>query len=134
MSYILIKQANKFKHVKDLKLASNIWVYEDTKKSLLLMNQPLIDRIILPMINADLDLLIKQIITCLSEDDEDEGQISNLYDELAKQRSIILNKYEKYLSKRAQEVYMKKIRFAAFELKKRLITYNYPKTTIKRGK
>lgn len=95
------------------------------RRTVTIKAQFLLDALLLKEINPDLDKLIEEILEHLATDEDDSTQTGLLYDELAKQRSMILNKYEKRLSENAVQTYMKKIRFAAFELRKRLMAYNY---------
>lgn len=110
-------------------LSQNSLELELKKKTINLNNQEITDIILLKEIMPKLDLLAKNILCYLTEDDDDESKTGLLYDDLARLRSVILKKYEKNLSDEAINKYMKKIRFLVLELKKRLRTYNYQKVS-----
>ncbi|NLL02107.1 MAG: hypothetical protein GX265_03710 [Mollicutes bacterium] len=124
MGYILIKEKDSIK-VNSFDLSHNSYTIKLKKREVLLVNQKIIDRILLIELFKKLNPLFKQIIFYLNEETDDTESAGKFLDELAKQRTIILNKYEKYLSLRAREEYLKNIRFLAIELKRRSITYTY---------
>ena len=122
MELILIKVKKKKKPKKISKADLSLPVLIK-KREIRLNNQYLIDKYLLNHINKELDKLLIRILEYLSSEEDDAGKTSLLFDELSKQRGNILNQYEESMSKLAIEEYMRKIRFAAFELKKRLISY-----------
>jgi len=97
---------------------------------LVIHHQELIDNLLLKQINANLDELIKRILEYLADEDDNADETMLLFDELARLRSVFA-KYDQQLSKEAKLNYMKKIRFVAFELKKRLIGYKLERTVQK---
>lgn len=129
--YFLIRKKEKNKFI-NRELSNNYLELEINKITIILNNQRLIDELYLNKIMPKLDALAKEILLYLNSEDDDEDKTSLLYDELAKQRSIILKRYEKFLSDEAVHKYMKNIRFLASELKKRLLTYNYEKVSRRR--
>lgn len=130
MEYILIKDKTRFK-VNDFLLNQNSYLIKLKKQEISLNYQKYIDSILLKELFKILNPVIMKILTYLTSEDDEEDQVGKLYDELAKQRSIILKKYEKYLSQEAREKYFKNIRFLALELQKRLKRYNYKTDKIK---
>ncbi len=87
-----------------------------------LNNQILIDKYYLEKIMPKINKISKKII---EDEDEDPSKIKSLYDELKKLRLFFLNNYEKNMSKKAVDYYMKNIRFLALELRGReKIKYN----------
>lgn len=128
--YYLIK--NKKSKLINREVSKNYLELELDKQKIILNNQKLIDQLYLNKIIPKLEKLAKKILLYLNTEDDDENETSLLYDELAKQRSIILKRYEKLLSDEAILKYMKNIRFLASELKKRLLTYNYEKVSTRR--
>lgn len=128
--YYLIK--NKKNKLINRELSENYLELELNKKIIILNDQKLIDQLYLNKIIPKLEKLARKILLYLNTEEDDENETSLLYDELAKQRSIILKRYEKFLSNEAILLYMKNIRFLASELKKRLKTYNYEKVSTRR--
>lgn len=126
--YYLIKKKEKNILINS-ELSKNYLKLELNKKTIILNNQKLIDEFYLNKIMPKVDKIVKRILIYLNNEDDDQDQTSLLYDDLANLRSLILKKYEKCLSEEAILMYMKKIRFLASELKKRLKTYNYEKVS-----
>ncbi len=124
MRYILIKEKESNK-VNKFDLSHNSYTIKLNRREVLIVNQKIIDRILLMELFEKLNPVFKKIVCFLNEEADDPESAGKLLDELARQRSIILKKYEKYLSLRAREEYLKKIRFLAIELKRRLNTYTY---------
>ena len=123
MNFIFIKTKKK-------KKMTNI-IYTDKSLSRLeicLVDQRLIDKYCLYEINRKLDKLLNKILIHLSSEDADPGETTILFDTLARARGHILNSQEELMTKEAIEEYMEKIRFAAFELKKRMMSYQYTQT------
>ena len=131
MKWILTKN-KKNRQPKEAELATNNYVMKLKKQEILVMNQGIIDAVLLEQINKSLARLLNEIINCLTDDEDDAEKAGLLYDELAKQRSIILNNYEKHLSAAAIQTYMKKIRFVALELKKQLMAQRNNKAVVRR--
>ncbi|MDD4705864.1 MAG: hypothetical protein PHS24_01445 [Bacilli bacterium] len=129
--YYLIKKKEKNKLI-NRELSKNYLKLEINKKTIILNNQKLIDELYLNKIMPKIDQLANRILIYLNNEDDNQDQTSLLYDDLAKLRSLILKKYEKFLSEETIILYMKKIRFLASELKKRLKTYNYEKVSNRR--
>jgi len=134
MKWFLIKKEKKIK-IKKPELAINGLEIELKKQLIIIYPQDVIDRLLLKMIEEDLDKLIRKIINHLTNDEESADETALLLDELARQRSVY-REYDHKLSKKAIMKYMKKIRFVAFELKQRLVSYTYeaPKQTKGRGR
>ena len=122
------------KKIKIKKLEPNTLSFECTINDLELsvVNEKIIDHLVLKDIEPELDDLMKRIIDYL-EGDDSEDEAALLLDELAHLRSV-LSEVEKKLSKAVVVMQMKKIRFIAFELKKRLINYNNDKKRVKKAR
>lgn len=126
--YCLIKKKEKNILI-NRELSKHYLKLEIDKKIIILNNQKLIDQLYLNKIMPKINQISKRILIYLNNEDDDEDQTSLLYDDLAKLRSLILKKYENFLSEEAILMYMKSIRFLASQLKKRLKSYNYEKVS-----
>lgn len=122
MKFKLIKLEKK-KRAKNQKLPTNEFEIQFNKQTITIYQQKLIDSLLLNKINPDLNKQLKQVFEYLASDEDNEEEGMLLFDELARLRGIAVE-YDDKLSKKAQEKYMRKIRFAAFELKKQLMEYN----------
>lgn len=129
MKFILMEK--EIDKIINVELSKNIYIIKIKKQEINLIYQELIDRILLKEVFKSLNKTLNNTLKYLTDEEDNEEETSKLYDELAKQRSIILKKYEKYLSALAKEQYLKKIRFLALELKKRAISYNYSTEKLK---
>ena len=96
------------------------------KQKMILLNQHLIDLYLRSKYYPALTKIFSKIINFLSDDDENPEDSGLLLDELARERTIILNKYEKYLSEEEKDYYMNPIRLLSNELKNKY--YSYTKT------
>lgn len=130
MKYILIKENFKSKTI-STELNKNFYLLKLAKQEVSLNYQKFIDKILLRELLKGLNPVLNKILTYLADEDDEGEMTGKLYDELAKQRSIILKKYDKYLSLQAKDEYLKKIRFLALELKKHLKTYTYSEEKVK---
>lgn len=130
MKYFLVKESLRIR-IKSLESNRNSYIIKLEKQEILINYQKLIDKILLKELFKGLNPTLNRILAYLTEEDDTSEATGKLYDDLAKQRSIILKKYDKYLSDIAKEEYLKKIRFLALELKKRLKTYTYPEEKLK---
>ncbi|MDD2207999.1 MAG: hypothetical protein PHG03_00770 [Bacilli bacterium] len=124
MNYVLIKEKINLK-VLDFENNQNAYLIKFKKQEISLNYQKYIDTILLKEVFKILNPILIKVLTYLTSEEDEETETGKLYDELAKQRSIILKKYEKHLSREARDKYFKNIRFLALELQKRLKTYTY---------
>ncbi|MDD4187202.1 MAG: hypothetical protein PHX04_00275 [Bacilli bacterium] len=124
MKYVLIKDKTNIK-AEGFNINNNSYLIKLKKQEISLNHQKYIDSILLKEVFKILNPVLIKVLTYLTSEEDEESSTGKLYDELAKQRSIILKKYEKYLSLEARDLYFKNIRFLALELQKRLKTYTY---------
>ena len=124
MKYILIKE-DFITKIKNFDLSNSTYLIKISKKEILITNQNIIDKLLLQELFKKLNPVLNKIVFYLNDEEDNSESTGKFYDELAKQRSIIIKKYENFLSQKARDEYLKKIRFLALELKKRLTTYTY---------
>ena len=117
--YVLVKQKGRFK-IEDLIEYVGFNVSID-KHKIVLINQLLIDKYIKFKYEPDFNKFVYNVISFL-ENDPDSDNASLLLGELERERMVFLNKYEKYLSPKERDYYMKKIRLLANELKQLSLT------------
>lgn len=127
MNFKIVKSSLILKPKKIIISHNNYLLKFKNKKEIFITNQALIDKIILKKIFINLNPLINKTLDYLTNIEDDESETSRLYGLLAKEREIILKKYDEYLSNQAKDEYLKKIRFLVIELNKRIITYTVEK-------
>lgn len=127
MNYKIVRSSLILKPKKIIISHNNYLLKFKNKKEIFITNQALIDKIILKKIFINLNPLINKTLDYLTNIEDDESETSRLYGLLAKEREIILKKYDEYLSNQAKDEYLKKIRFLVIELNKRIITYTVEK-------
>ena len=72
-------------------------------------------------IKKKLDSFLKLMIAVVEDEDNDPGDISEALNEISRYKSIIVNKYKKYLDEKYITLLLKKINFLEEELKQKLI-------------
>jgi hypothetical protein len=88
------------------------------RQKITIMSQDLIDDYLKTKYMPALQRLLAKILRFLTDNDDDtDDDAGLLLDELARERAVLLNKYEKNLSKKAVKEYMKMISLFANELK-----------------
>lgn len=97
------------------------------KNKLKLFNQEMIDHLVRIKFSPELNELIASILAYL---ETDEGNANFLLGELEREHSILLNKYDKFISAKEKEHYMRNIRLLANELRQKI--YNMTKVSHKR--
>lgn len=117
--YVLVKQKGKFK-IEDLIEYVGFNVSID-KHKIILINQILIDKYIKFKYEPDFNKFVYNVISFL-DNDPDSDNAALLLGELERERMVFLNKYEKYLSPKERDYFMKKIRLLANELKQLSLT------------
>lgn len=127
MNFKIVRSSLILKPKKIIISHNNYLLKFKNKKEIFITNQALIDKIILKKIFINLNPLINKTLDYLTNIEDDESETSRLYGLLAKEREIILKKYDEYLSNQAKDEYLKKIRFLVIELNKRIITYTVEK-------
>lgn len=125
--YVLVKQKGKFK-IEDLIEYVGFNINID-KHKIILINQILIDKYIRFKYEPDFNKFVYNVISFL-DNDPDSDNATLLLGELERERMVFLNKYEKYLSPKERDYFMKKIRLLANELKQLSLT----KTNFKSSK
>jgi len=119
----VLKKSKKKRKTKNHEPVPNVLELELKKQLIDVYSQNIIDYLLLQMIDRDLNRLVFKILDYLSSGDDDPDEAALLLDELARQRGVY-REYDKKMSSKATEMYMKKVRFAALELKKRSLRYN----------
>ena len=85
------------------------------------MNQSFIEKILKKKIKKKLDSFLKLMIAVVEDEDNDPSDISEALNEISRYKSIIVNKYKKYLDEKYITLLLKKINFLEEELKQKLI-------------
>ena len=88
--------------------------------TVVVINPSMIEKVLRRKIKNKLNLYLKLIID--SADDSD-GAYREALDNLAKYKSIVISKYQKYLDDKYLEALMKKISFVEYELKNKSYKY-----------
>lgn len=88
------------------------------KNNILLAKEEMINHLIRIKYLPEYNKLIAKILSFLEDDSNDDAGI--LLDELAHEREILFNLYEKYLTAEEKEYYLKNIRILANELRSRI--------------
>ncbi len=89
--------------------------------SMVILNQNFIERVLKRKIKRRLDLFVKLMISVLEDEDTDPDDVTKALNELSKYRSIIINKYRKYLDEKYISLLLKKLDFLERELKQKII-------------
>ena len=99
--------------------------------SMIIVNQSFIEKILKKKIKKKLDSFLKLMIAVVEDEDNDPGDISEALNEISgidwnlveetQYKSIIVNKYKKYLDEKYITLLLKKINFLEEELKQKLI-------------
>lgn len=95
-----------------------------TVNSLVIVNQSFIEKVLKRKIKKRLDLFVKLMITVVEDDDNDPDDVMKALNELARYKSIIVNKYKKYLDEKYITLLLKKMDFLERELKQKIIYMN----------
>ncbi len=102
--------------------------YDGVKvNKLVVINPTMIEKVLKRKIKNKLDLYLKLIINFIESDDSDSGSYREALNDLSKYKSIVINKYQKYLDEKYLNLLMKKIEYLEYELnrKKLLFEENY---------
>lgn len=94
---------------------------------LIVINPTMIEKVLKRKIKNKLDLYLKLIMNFIEGDDSSSGSYREALDDLSKYKSIVINKYQKYLDEKYLNLLMKKIDYLEYELnrKKILLEENY---------
>lgn len=112
--YVLEKKYRKYKTDEVLELIG--YPVKIAKHDIVVFNQDLIDKLILKKIIPDFNRLVKKVLVFIEEDSNPDSAVLFL-DELAKLYIQYLNKYEKHLSRKEKEKFMRDMRLITNELK-----------------
>jgi len=89
--------------------------------SLVIVNQNFIEKILKRKIKKRLDLFVRLMITVVEDDDNDPDDVMKALNELSRYKSIIINKYRKFLDEKYVTLLLKKMSFLERELKQKII-------------
>ena len=117
-------------HAKKDKSADDIDI-----KEVIITDAELIDKHIKRIFDKKINEISKMILLILNSDDSTDDDVSMVLDETSKFKSIIINKYKKYISDKLYKTYMKKVIIMEEEFK-RSFMYNkyYLENEIIRGR
>lgn len=138
MMSFLIKRNDEEQDIIDIKennsgydFRPNIKSCDADVKKITLYNSKMIDLILSKKIEKSFERLASITYDILSsEDDESTSDATIALDEVSKLRSVILNRYQKFLKKEKEEEYIKKLRFLENELRSKIIIHNTYKKII----
>ena len=133
MSSFLIKKTEKKKRYKDIKISDNGYDFKPSIVSdtmvvlqITLYNDAMIKTILTKKIEKNFKRVASIVYDVIASDDDSSTSDAIIaLDEVARLRSIILNKYQKYLEKELEEEYLKKLRFLENELRSKIALYSY---------
>ena len=89
--------------------------------SLYLMDKEKSNSILKRKIDKSFRRLAAIILSVLKDDDTTSGDVIIALDEIAKEKSIIRNKYKEYLEKAEQEKYLKRLKVLETEVKEKIV-------------
>ncbi len=98
-----------------------------TIKQVTIANPKLIDTILMTKFDKMFKKIAKSVVYVIADDDTDETDVLIALDEIARLRAIILNKYQKFLTKEKEKYCLQKIRMLENELRNKMVylTRNY---------
>lgn len=88
---------------------------------MVILNKTLIEKLLKRKIKLKLESYLKLIMRLVENDDSDGDTLREVLDDLARYKSIIKNKYIKYLDEVYINVLKKKIEIIEYELKKKIV-------------
>ncbi len=97
--------------------------YLDVQK-IIIINPTLIDKILTIKFNVTFKKLAYMIMLLLESDDTTDGFIDIALDEISKTRGIVLNKYQKFLTKEKELLFLNKLRMLESQLRIKQIQIN----------
>ncbi len=89
--------------------------------SMMIINQSFIEKILKRKIKKRLDLFVKVMISVVEEDDTNPDDVTKALNEISKYRSIIINKYRKFLDEKYISLLLKKLDLLERELKQKIV-------------
>ena len=92
--------------------------------SMVIINPSFIEKVLKKKIKKRVDLFVKLMITVLEDDDTNPDDVTKALNELSKYRSIIINKYRKFLDEKYISLLLKKLDFLERELKQKIMYFD----------
>ncbi|MCM1371316.1 MAG: hypothetical protein NC181_05485 [Clostridium sp.] len=92
--------------------------------SMVIVNPNFIQTVLKRKIKRKLDSFLRLMIKVLEDEDNDSSDVIKALNEIARYKSIIINKYQKYLDEKYMKLLLKKIDFLEEELKQKIIFMN----------
>ncbi len=86
-----------------------------------IINPRLIDKILTIKFDALFKKIAYKTLRVVEADDAGEDDAKLVLDEVMRLRSIVLNKYQKFLSREKEELFLKKIRYLENELRVKIL-------------
>lgn len=132
MSSFLIKKNDKEKVAIEIKLKKEGYGFHPNVKfkngeinKITIFNSSMIDVILAKKIEKQFKRIAAIVYDILSSDDEDSSADAIIaLDEVSRLREIILNKYQKFLEKETEKMYIKKLRILENELRSKIVLIN----------
>lgn len=129
MAVYLIKRKNKNKKILSFFYESCGYEFKPNIQNdklikisnLYIVDEILINKILIKKINKSFRRLAAIALSVINDEDATTGDAIIALDEIAKQKSNILNKYQKYLFKEEQEKILKRLKVLEKDLKDRLV-------------
>lgn len=130
MPNYLIKKDNKKKTIIYMEYDLNGYIFHPKKRSeahidiekIVIVNPSLIDKILTIKFNKAFQKISNVILKIIEDDDTDNDAVLIALDEVSRLKSIILNKYQKFLTLEKEEQFLKKIRILENELQLKMIS------------
>lgn len=128
MNYLIIKKNNNEKCFVDykklngfkIKPLNNVSYDGIIVNKMVIINPSFIDKVLKKKIKRRLDLYLKYLIEILDTDDNDGTNLREVLDDVARYKSIVINKYSKYLEQKYLKLLLKKIMLIENELQIKL--------------
>ncbi len=126
-NFIIKKKVETNKHIKLIKVEGYSFapkkanVTSITVKQVTLANSELIDTVLMTKFNNAFKKIAKNVIYVVTDEDTSETDVVISLNEIARLRSIILNKYQKFLTKEKEKICLQKLRMLENELRNKMI-------------
>lgn len=85
--------------------------------SIKIVDAEMIDRILTMKFNKSFNRLVALAMAVLNDDDADDSDCEIVLDEAQLVREILLNRYQKFLSQKKEELFLKKLRIIENEIR-----------------
>ncbi|HOP65758.1 MAG TPA: hypothetical protein PLX66_01875 [Bacilli bacterium] len=125
----LIKKVDKSQEIVYLDYEQNGYIFKPKNKSetsltvneIVVINPSLIDKILTIKFNTLFKKIAVEALKIIYDDDADAGQAELVLGELKRLKSIVLHKYQKFLTAEKEEIFLKKIKELEKELKVKIM-------------